>query len=127
MCVEVTAAVAVRDGRVLIARRSPGKREAGKWEFPGGKKERGESLRASLGREIREELGVEALVGRELLRSRYNYPHGCIDLIAFQVDFSGEPRAMTDHDRIEWVELNRLTEYDLAPADLPVAEYLVRG
>ncbi len=127
MCIEVTAAVVLRNDCVLIARRSGGKREAGKWEFPGGKREDGESLGEALYRELLEEFGVESVIHEELVRSRHEYPHGCIELIALRTDLVENPKVMADHDRIEWVPLVRLWEYDLAPADVPVARFLCNG
>ncbi|TCL71671.1 8-oxo-dGTP diphosphatase [Hydrogenispora ethanolica] len=62
----VTAAVIVRDDRILMAQRRTGDREGGKWEFPGGKVEFGEDPRAGLERELREELGIEVEVGAPL-------------------------------------------------------------
>lgn len=60
---QVTAAVIEKDGRVLIAQRKTGDALAGKWEFPGGKLEPGETPEACLRRELREEFGVETEIG----------------------------------------------------------------
>lgn len=62
--IDVVCGLFVRGGRVLIVRRKPGGRHGGYWEFPGGKVEAGETPERSLVREIVEELGVEARVGR---------------------------------------------------------------
>jgi 8-oxo-dGTP diphosphatase len=59
----VVAAVIERGGRVLVSQRGPGVGQPGRWEFPGGKRERGEDDRSALARELREELGVEVAVG----------------------------------------------------------------
>ncbi len=124
MVVDVTAAVIIDGGCVLLARRSPWKREAGKWEFPGGKREAGETLQESLVRELREEFGVNATVFEELIRKPHEYPHGGINLIAFKTVLHAHPSKSTDHDRIEWVPLEFLSSYELAPADVCIAEYL---
>ena len=122
MTVSVCAAVILRSGKVLLARRRPGLRHAGKWEFPGGRIEPGETSAAALKRELREELGIEAVVGAEAARARHVYDYGEIELIAHLVpSFSGELKPV-DHDRLDWVEARRLLEYDLAPADVPIAE-----
>ncbi|MBC7224031.1 MAG: NUDIX domain-containing protein, partial [Anaerolineae bacterium] len=64
---EVVAAVLVRDGRVLLAQRRPEDMLGGMWEFPGGKREPGETLRECLRRELQEELGLRVRVGEELV------------------------------------------------------------
>ncbi len=74
--VRVAAAVVWRDGRLLLTRRPPGGPLGGLWEFPGGKLEPGESPEAALVRELREELGVEAVPGGEIAVERHDYPHG---------------------------------------------------
>ena len=73
MMLRVVAAVIERDGLILIGQRPPGKSHALEWEFPGGKVEPGESPRAALARELREELEIEAHIGREMTRYRFTY------------------------------------------------------
>jgi 8-oxo-dGTP diphosphatase len=118
----VAAAVIRREGKILVARRAPGKKHAGLWEFPGGKLEEGETPEQGLAREIREELGVEVAVGRELARATHAYDFGVIELITFECAVaSGRVHASTDHDKLDWVEPARLLDYDLAPADAAIA------
>jgi 8-oxo-dGTP diphosphatase len=126
--ITVAAAVLAKDGRVLLARRAPGKRLAGLWEFPGGKLDAGESPAAALARELREELGLDARVGPELMRSQHDYDFGRLELIALlcRVENAG-PLSSTDHDALEWVEPAKLLDYELTGADVPLAERLARG
>lgn len=122
--IPVCAAVILRSGMVLLARRGPGRKHAGKWEFPGGRIEDGETSAHALARELREELGIEAEVGAEAGRTRHVYDFGEIELIAhFVMKYTGALK-LTDHDKIAWVEARKLLEYDLAPADVPIAEVI---
>ncbi len=66
----VVAALIERGGRVLVSQRGQGVGHAGRWEFPGGKREPGESDREALGRELREELAVELDVGAMVWSTR---------------------------------------------------------
>lgn len=122
--IPVCAAVIMKSGMVLLCRRAPGRKHAGLWEFPGGRVEDGETHQAALARELREELKIEAVVGEEAGRCRHAYDFGEIELVAFFVkSFTGTP-TLTDHDAFKWVESRRLLEYELAPADVPIAERL---
>ena len=123
---DVAAAVVVRDGRVLLARRKPGKRMAGYWEFPGGKIEAGETPQACLERELREEFGVTARAGALIAENTHRYDHIAIRLLALSVELTGDMREMHDHDRVDWVPLEKLLEYHLAPADIPIATVITR-
>ncbi|MEW6439424.1 MAG: (deoxy)nucleoside triphosphate pyrophosphohydrolase [bacterium] len=115
----VTAAVIERDGRVLIARRREG-RFAGKWEFPGGKVEPGETPEACLERELREELEIEAETGRFICSSRFDYGDFAIELLAYEVSWlQGEMRPR-EHEELRWVPPQELGAYDFPGADLPI-------
>ena len=121
---KVAAAVAYRDGKVLLARRAPGQDLAGHWEFPGGKLEPGESLQACIERELFEELGVEAKAGAVLADAKFHYPGGAIHLFAIEVRLGrGEPQ-MRVHDALDWVGVDRLAEHKLSPADIEIAAKL---
>ena len=80
MLLVVTAAVIERGDEILVTRRQEGVHLAGHWEFPGGKCEPGESLQACMARELREELGVEARVGEEVLVTSHDYPDRRVEL-----------------------------------------------
>ncbi|MDR6612634.1 (deoxy)nucleoside triphosphate pyrophosphohydrolase [Leifsonia sp. 1010] len=125
----VVVAAVVRDGdRVLACRRAPGKDAAGRWEFPGGKVESGESQEAALAREIAEELGVRIHVGALLDRTVTARAGGrAIDLACFDCRLDGDaPVASTDHDELRWMHVERLGELDWAEADLAAVTVLTR-
>lgn len=126
MVIRVVAGVLIRDGRVLAAKRAAGTREAGLWEFPGGKLEHGEDDATALVRELREELGVTVLVGAAVGVSEHAYAHGTIRLVALACTLvDGEPAAL-DHAELRWLAPAALGTVEWAPADVPFLE-TVRG
>lgn len=128
--IQVVAGVLLCEGKVLIARRKPGKILAGYWEFPGGKIEPGEAPEESLQRELAEEFDVRVEVGEFLATTEHIYDFGKVVLHAYWAKpLSGEFR-LVDHDLIAWVEPDRLRdrlgEFQLAPADVPLIAIIER-
>ncbi len=122
----VTAAVIARHGLILLARRVTSAHGAGGWEFPGGKLDAGEAPEAGLAREIQEELGVAITVGALLADVRHAYPARTIRLLAYHARIvAGEPQA-TEHAELAWVPRGALLDYDLLPADVPIAQLLAQ-
>lgn len=117
----VTAAIIIRDNKILLARRKEGERLAGYWEFPGGKIEKDETPQTCLERELYEELGVRARAGEVIAESEYHYDHGSIKLLAIRAELLDDNLALQVHDRVEWVDILEIMKYKLAPADVPVA------
>jgi len=126
--IRVVAAIAQRDGRMLICRRRCDEKFPLKWEFPGGKALPEETPEQALARELREELGVEAAIGREVYRTQHRYPElpEEIDLRFFTVELAGEPSNLA-FDRIEWAAPDGLANYDFLPADRELVRWLARG
>jgi 8-oxo-dGTP diphosphatase len=116
--VTVVAGVIRRNGCILICQRKRGSRHELKWEFPGGKVEGRETPSSALARELREELGIEAQVGREITRYEYQYPsRPPIFLIFYDVtEFSGEPENRI-FEQMVWEEPSRLAAYDFLEGD----------
>jgi A/G-specific adenine glycosylase len=125
---DVTAAVTRRDdGRILIAQRPPEGMLGGLWEFPGGKREPGETLPECLRREIREELGLEIAVGDQIGTVRHAYSHFRITLYAFECrPVSGEPQAIGCADWA-WVTLDELERYAFPVTDQKIIAMLKDG
>jgi len=122
---QVTAAVIEQGGKILLARRKGGAL-AGKWEFPGGKLEPGETPEACLKRELMEEFGVDTEIGAFVCSSKFEYKHLPIELLVYRArHLSGEFR-LTDHSAIEWVKPEDLSKYDLSSADIPVVGILLK-
>ncbi len=121
---KVTAAVIEEKGKVLIARRKPGRHMGGKWEFPGGKIEPGETPEESLERELREELAIQVSIGEFLCSAFYEGEGVSLELLVYRVQrLKGEP-ALIEHQDIRWVRPNELAALDLADSDRKVAERL---
>ena len=119
--IEVVAAVVLREGRVFCARRPSGGETGGKWEFPGGKIEPGESPEAALAREMREEFGAEVAARGALVTVRHAYASFSIVLRAYLAELvSGELRPV-EHLETRWLAPEDLGSLDWAAADLPVA------
>jgi 8-oxo-dGTP diphosphatase len=120
----VAAGVLVENRRVLLTRRKPGTHLAGAWEFPGGKVQAGEDPREALRRELKEELGLEVVVGEivDVTFHRYDEARKAVLLLFFEaarVAGSAEPRAIDVAD-LEWASAQ-----DLDPARFPAADVLV--
>jgi 8-oxo-dGTP diphosphatase len=114
------------DGRVLIARRPPGRAMAGLWEFPGGKVEAGETPEATLIRELKEELGI--IVNEACLAPLTFASHGYADFHLVMPLYvcrrwEGTVRA-EEGQELAWVRPNRLKEYPMPPADVPLISHL---
>ena len=120
---EVVAAV-IRgvDGRVLVAQRPINKHQGGKWEFPGGKVEQGESRRSALGRELNEELGIEISGSTRLISVYHEYEDKSIYLDVYEVtSWEGEPSGR-EGQPIKWLELDELKNYEFPAANAPIIE-----
>ncbi|MEK6605271.1 MAG: 8-oxo-dGTP diphosphatase MutT [Nitrospirota bacterium] len=122
--IQVAAALIVREGRYLITQRRAGVHLGGLWEFPGGKRESGESLEDCLRRELREELGIEISHPVLFRVIRHDYPEKSVELHFFKCAIaSGLPRPLGCED-LRWVAPEELDQFPLPPADQPLVEAL---
>ena len=124
----VAAALIQRQGRILICCRRADQDHPGKWEFPGGKIETGETLRACLRRELAEELGIQAVIGDEITRYRFQYPgRKHIQLVFFQVsEYQGEPD-YGHFAEVRWVPVERMPSFDFLDGDVDFVKALATG
>jgi len=124
--IEVAAGLIHRNGRYLIARRKAGVHLAGYWEFPGGKREAGETLEECLQRELREELNVRVDIPVPYRIVRHEYPEKVVDLHFFRcVIESGEAEAL-ECAELRWVLPEEFSQFEFPPADGVILEALQR-
>jgi len=123
-CVEVSAALIFRDGKLLITQRHAGSHLGGFWEFPGGKREAGETFEECLVREIREELGIEISTGAQFEEIAHDYPEKSVHLKFFICKLvSGRPQPL-DCAAFKWIGRSELADYEFPPADAQLLEKL---
>ena len=128
--VEVAAAVMLRAGgsEFLLAQRPPGKVYAGYWEFPGGKVEPGETVRAALVRELREELGISVTACSPWLTRVFTYPHAAVRLNFWRVTaWEGEIgiSAPLEHSAVDWQKCGKSAGVaPILPANDPILKAL---
>ena len=125
----VVAALIQRGDELLICQRAAHKPLPLKWEFPGGKVEAGEELAEALARELDEELGIRATIGREVLTLHHVYrkDNFAVELRFFMVEeFTGEIQNRIFAD-VRWEKLTRLAEYDFLEADLELVRQIAAG
>ena len=121
---DVTAAILIRENKVLIARRRQTDSQGGKWEFPGGKIQEDESPRECLKREMREEFGINVSVGEFFGESTYRYEHGTIRLLTYRASWTDGAFSLNAHADSRWVYPSQLGNFDFAAADIPFVKKL---
>ena len=111
--------------KILVGQRPVGHTLAGHWEFPGGKIERNESPEVALARELQEELGIEAEVGKLMLASTHSYGDTGIVILFYEVLFwKGEPKAV-HHMELKWVEPGELKSLTLPDANRKIIDRIL--
>ncbi len=118
-----------RPTRLLSARRSKPLSLAGRWEFPGGKQDPGETPVEALHREIREELGVTVALGAEVPGPReggWPITHGYVMRLWAATVVDGEPQPLVEHDALAWLTVGEWLSVPWLDPDVPIVEELVR-
>jgi 8-oxo-dGTP diphosphatase len=122
--IEVSAALIFRDGKLLIAQRHADSHLGGLWEFPGGKREAGETFEQCLVRELREELGIEVAIQGLFEEITHNYADRSVQLKFFSCRLpAGEPQAL-GCAAVKWVGQAELAGHDFPAADARLLEKL---
>ena len=125
--VKVTAAVLEHDGKIIIAQRKSGDPLAGKWEFPGGKIEAGETPEQCLARELKEEFDIDVSIGDFLGSNIHHYDHISIELMAYRATWVSGEIIMNDHNAYRWITVDQLDDFEFAPADTVFVGMLRKG
>lgn len=118
--IQVAAGIIVHEGRYLIARRPTGGHLAGSWEFPGGKREAGETLEACLHRELWEELSVRVRGVVHYCSVRHDYPEKSVELHFFRCRLEEGTVRPAKAGVVEWVGISEFGRYQFPAADQPV-------
>jgi 8-oxo-dGTP diphosphatase len=125
---QVVAALIVKDDKVLICQRTRHQAMPLKWEFPGGKIEPGEELEEALHRELEEELGIRAAIGRKVATIRHTYGNGgSVELHFFVIEeFQNAIQNRIFRD-VRWVSKEEMPGYDFLEADIALVKDIAAG
>jgi 8-oxo-dGTP diphosphatase len=126
-CVEVVAAVIIHDDKILCVQRGVNKYDyiSMKYEFPGGKLEKGETKIDCIKREILEELNMKIEVKYEFLTVKHEYPDFMIEMHSFICNVRTNELVLTEHIDFKWLDKKDLNKLDWAEADMPIVNKLM--
>lgn len=119
--IRVSAAVIHRDGKIFATKRGYGEYK-GKWEFPGGKREEGESGEEALYREIREELDSKVKIEKLICTTDYDYPTFHLTMDVYLSTLIEGKLTLLEHEDAKWVSLDSIDNLDWLPADWSVID-----
>ena len=125
MMITVVAALIQKDNKYLIARRSTGDPNVlGKWEFLGGKVKNEENEKIAIEREIAEEFELKIKAKEFIINNICEYPTKTVDLRLYECEYLSGEFNLHDHSEYAYVTKDEILNYDLCPADIPLAEYI---
>ena len=122
--INVVGAIIFSDNKILCARRSEKMSLPLKWEFPGGKIERGETEKEALIREIKEEVKCDLIVGEKVTTTSYEYDFGIVNLTTYKCKLNEMQPTLTEHKDIKWLKVEELKSIEWAPADVPAVNII---
>lgn len=122
---KVIAALIVKEGKIFIAQRGKKDDLYGKWEFPGGKMEAGETEEECLQRELLEEFGIKAEIGEYFCSSYFEYKDLLMEMRVYYVLSFANEITLYEHKQIKWVEKSELCLYDFPNPDKPIIQKLL--
>lgn len=123
--IDVVAGLIYKDNNVLIAKRLTGDSNVfDKWEFPGGKVEPNETDEHAIEREIEEEFELKIKAKKYITNNICEYPTKIVNLKLYECEYVSGELKLHDHSEYKWVNPKDITNYNLAPADIPLANYI---
>ena len=123
--IDVVAGLIYKDNNVLIAKRLTGDSNVfDKWEFPGGKVESNETDEHAIEREIEEEFELKIKAKKYITNNICEYPTKVVNLKLYECEYVSGELKLHDHSEYKWVNPKDITNYNLAPADIPLANYI---
>ena len=125
--INVAAAVIVNaEGKILLSLRHQHSHQGGKWEFPGGKFEQGETTEQALHRELKEELGIDIQQTEPFIKLTYHYPEKSVKLHVLKViSFKGNAESR-EGQQVEWMSKDKLSTLEFPDANYPILEKLLK-
>ncbi len=127
--VEVVAAVIIHNQKILCVQRGENKYDyiSKKFEFPGGKMEEGETKKQTIIREIKEELNMDIIPGKELETVEHEYPDFNLTMHSFICESLNNEVFLTEHIDYKWLSISELVNLDWAGADIPIVQQLMNS
>ena len=122
---KVIAGLIQKNDTILIAQRAKNDFLYGKWEFPGGKMEQGETEQECLKRELHEEFGINAEIGDYFYTVPFEHKNQPMEMLVFFVPFFSGEIILSEHSQIKWVKKEDLIQYDFPEPDKPVIQKLL--
>lgn len=124
--IHVAVGVVMRGGEMFVTKRLDHQHQGGKWEFPGGKVETGETVTDALKRELLEEIGIDVTASNELIVIEHAYPEKTVVLDVHIVnDFQGDPKGLEGQEG-RWISTSELSQLDFPEANGPIIDKIIQ-
>ena len=124
MVIEVVAGIIYNGDKFLIAQRNLKKSQGGLWEFPGGKREEGETFEEALKREIKEEFDADIEVEEYIGENIHHYPEKDIKLVFYKAKLLSKEIKLLEHESFKWITKDNKDEFEFAGADKAVFDLI---
>lgn len=122
--IKVAAAIIIKNNKILVAKRRDNQYFKNKWEFPGGKIEKGETPEECLQREVKEEFDITVRIDSFFMESKFQYPHMKIHLLTYLAYIQSGTLQANEHEEYQWVSTSELDDFDFLEADEPIISQL---